>query len=291
MASRPSWDGYLKFNLISVPVKGYNAAVSGGGKLGAHLLHKKCNSRIRYQKVCPVCGEVDNDEIVSGYEVSKGHYVHVQAEEKGELKAEDDKAITVETFVPPDAIDPLYFSGRTYFLVPDGKVAHKPYGVLLEAMREHGRYAVAQVVFAGRAQLAVVRPCDNVLAMSLLSYESEVKKPSAFAGEVEHPSATAEERKLAGTLIEAATSDAFDLSSYRDEYTGKLMQLIERKAKRSKPAAAKGREEPAVINLMDALKQSLSRTQKPAKAARGAKGSKRAAGRSRKPAHPRRKTG
>lgn len=291
MPARPSWDGYLKFNLISVPVKGYNAAESGGGKIGAHLLHKKCNSRIRYKKVCPLCGEVDNDEIVSGYEVSKGHYVQVRAEEKGELKAEDDKAITVETFVPPEAIDPSYFSGRTYFLVPDGKVAQKPYGVLLEAMRERDRYGVAQVVFAGRAQLAVVRPCEKVLAMSLLNYASQVKKPATFAAEVDPPAASAEERKLAGALIEAATASAFDLGAYHDAYTGKLLKLIERKAKRSKPTA-KGRDEPAVINLMDALKQSLSRTRKRPKAARSAKGAKRAVARARKDAaRPRRKTG
>src|SRR5438105_13839585 len=122
MASRPSWSGFLKFNLISVPVKGYNAATSGGGKIGFHLLHKTCNSRIGYKKVCPIHGEVPNDEIVSGYEYAKGEYVIVGAEEKSGLKSEDDKAISVDTFVPADAIDPVYFSGRSFYLVPDGKV-------------------------------------------------------------------------------------------------------------------------------------------------------------------------
>src|SRR5438876_4735593 len=124
---RPSWSGFLKFNLISVPVKGYNAAAAGGGKIGFHLLHKKCNSRIRYKKVCPVHGEVENDEIVSGYEYGKGQYVIVDADERGGLKSEDDKSISVDTFVAADAIDPVYFSGRTYYLLPDGKVAQKPY--------------------------------------------------------------------------------------------------------------------------------------------------------------------
>jgi DNA end-binding protein Ku len=288
MPSRPSWQGFLKFNLISVPVKGYNAAAGGGGKIGFHLLHAKCHNRIRYKKVCPVHGEVASDEIVSGYEVAKGQYVVVGKEERGELSSEDDKAINVAAFVPPEAIDPVYFSGRSYYLVPDGKVAQKPYAVLLDAMRDQGRYAVAQVVFSGRGQVAVVRPCEGVLAMSLLSYQSELKKPSAFAADVDKPSVSGEERKLAETLIEAATAADFDLAQFKDEYAGKLTQLIERKARRAKRVATGGREEPAVINLMDALRQSLHRARK-----KPGKASGKGAARARKTARatPRRKTG
>ncbi len=267
MASRPSWSGFLKFNLISIPVKGYSAATAGGGKIGFHLLHKGCNSRIRYKKVCPIHGEVENDEIVSGYEYAKGQYVIVDAEERGGLKAEDDKAISVDTFVPASAIDPVYFSGRSYYLLPDGKVAQKPYGVFLEAMRDQERFAVAQVVFGGRAQVAVVRPCEGLLAMTLLSYESEVKKPAVFEGEVDKFSASAEERRLAETLIGAATNEDFDLGKYKDEYADKLAQLVKGKAKHKQRSASRGREEPAVINLMDALRQSLHRAQKGAKKA------------------------
>ncbi|MBV9122008.1 MAG: Ku protein [Planctomycetes bacterium] len=293
MPSRPSWEGFLKFNLISVPVKGYNAAASGGGKIGAHLLHKKCHSRIRYKKVCPVHGEVANDEIVSGYEVSKGQYVLVDADERGELKSEDDKTIAVDAFVRPEVIDPVYFSGRSYYLVPSGKVAQKPYTVLLEALRDEGRYAVAQVVFAGRAQVAVVRPCQGVLAMTLLSYESQVKAPAPFASEVEKPAVSAQERKLAQTLIEAATAEEFDLSRYKDEYTGKLAKLIESKTGKKKRSTGKAGEEPAVINLMDALRQSLTRARKgPARppAAPG-KGGKKTTSRKATRTPRRRKTG
>ena len=145
MASRPSWSGFLKFNLISVPIQGYNAAVSGGGKIGFHLLHAKCHERIRYKKVCPIHGEVDNDEIISGYEVAKGQYVEVPKDERQELRDEDDKTIGVETFIHPADIDPAFFSGRSFFLVPDGKVAQKPYVVMLEAMHllVESRFAVA----------------------------------------------------------------------------------------------------------------------------------------------------
>jgi DNA end-binding protein Ku len=262
MAARPSWSGYLKFSLISVPVKGYNAATSGG-KIGFHMLHAKCHHRIHYKKVCPIHGEVSNDEIVSGYEVSKGNYVVVDKEERAGVKIEDDKTISVDTFVHPDALDPNYFSGRSYFLVPDGKVAQKPYGVMLEAMRERGRYAIAQVVFAGRAQLAAVHPAGHVMAMTLVSYASDLKKPEAFADEVAETAASSEEHKLAESLIDASTSEKFDLGRYTDEYAGKLSKLVEGKTKHAKKiVGAPDREEPAVINLMDALRQSIERTQK-----------------------------
>lgn len=288
MAARPSWSGFLKFNLISIPVKGYNAAASGG-KIGFHLLHKKCHSRIRYKKVCPVHGEVDNDEIVSGYEYAKGQYVTVDSEERGKLKTEDDKAISVDTFVLSGAIDPVYFSGRTYYLVPDGKVAQKPYGVFLDAMQEKGCSAVAQVVFAGRAQVAVVHPCAGVLAMTLLSFEDEVKKPAAFAAEVDERAATSQELQLAETLIDAATTDTFDLAHYKDDYADKLARLVGGKTKRKQGTKRPGPQEPAVINLMDALRASLDH----AKKSKAGKASRKTAGHGRKaaPKHGTRKTG
>ncbi len=281
MASRPSWQGFLKFNLISVPVKGYNAVAGGSGKIGFHLLHKGCNGRIRYQKVCPIHGEVSNDEIVSGYEVAKGQYVIVEKDERGELRAEDEKAIAIDAFVAPAAIDPIYFSGRTYYLVPDGKVAQKPYAVLLDALRAEGRQAVAQVVFSGKSQVTVVRPYGRLLAMSLLTYPSEIKSPSAFEDDIQAPDVSAEERRLAKTLIAAATAEDFDLTRYKDQYADKLVRLIEGKTRHEERAVEPGQEEPAVINLMDALKQSLNRARKdktsgkgsprPRKASRGGK--------------------
>jgi DNA end-binding protein Ku len=242
-------------------VKGYNATASGGGKIGFHLLHSTCHSRIRYKKVCPIHGEVPNDEIISGYEAAKGQYVTVEKEERAALKAEDEKTIEIDSFVEPQALDPIYFSGRSYYLVPDGKVAQKPYAVLHDAMKAESRYAVGQVVFAGRAQVAVVRPAGDVLAMTLLSYESEMKKPEDFEDEVKEGAVSSEERKLAETLIEAATAKDFDLGAYKDEYNSKLAHLVEGKSrKRRKHSTVAGEEEPAVINLMDALRQSLKRT-------------------------------
>lgn len=258
MPARPSWEGFLTFNLISIPVKAYSAAVSGGGKIGFHLLHAKCGERIRYKKVCPIHGEVSNEEIVSGYEYAKGEYVTVPAGEKAKLKAEDDKAIAIDTFVAPDAIDPIYYSGRTYYLVPNGPAAQKPYAVLMEAMSSHDRHAIAQVVFSGRGQVAIVRPFAGLLVMTLLNFESQVKQPSAFADEVSAANVSAEERRLAASLLESATTDELELSRYKDDYAAKLAKLIEKKSHgASRRVRAEAGERP-VMDLMDALRKSLT---------------------------------
>src|SRR5947208_3034048 len=118
MAMRSSWEGYLRLNLISVPVKAFSATVSGKGRIGFHLLHSTCNSRIRYKKVCPIHGEVPNDEIVSAYEHAKDQYVVVKKEELQKLKPDADKAIDIDVFIKPADIDPVYFTERSYYLVP-----------------------------------------------------------------------------------------------------------------------------------------------------------------------------
>jgi DNA end-binding protein Ku len=254
--TRPSWEGHLTFNLVSIPVKAFNAVGATSGKIGFHLLHKGCNERIRYKKVCPVHGEVGNDDIVSGYEYQKGQYVTVEKDEKGELREKDDKAISIDTFVTPDAIDPIYFSGRTYYLVPNGPAAQKPYAVMFEAMRAHDRLAVARLVLSGRGHVAVVRPFGKLLGMTLLAFEDQVKAPAPFEAEVRPPAVSAKEKGLAEALLESATSD-FDLHQYRDDYAERLAKLVQGKARRKlgkaghAPAAATG-------DLMDALRKSLA---------------------------------
>jgi DNA end-binding protein Ku len=287
MASRPSWEGFLTFNLISIPVKAYNA-IGAGGKIGFHLLHAKCNQRIRYKKVCPVHGEVHNDEIVSGYEFAKGEYVTVEKKERTDLRDTDDKAIAIDTFVATDAIDPVYFSGRTFYLVPNGPAAQKPYAVLMAAMSGHDRHAVARVVLSGRGQLAVIRPFGRLLGMTLLNFEDQVKAPAPFEAEVGSPAVSAEERKLAETLVESATTD-FDLTRYRDDYAARLAKLVNTKARRKSRRAGSAGE--AVPDLMEALRRSLGQ-QRPRKRkrTRAAGTAKRAVtGRWRKPAAPARR--
>lgn len=266
---RSSWKGYLRLSLVSVPVQAFTASVSGGGKIHLNQLHDECHSRIKYQKVCPIHGEVSSSEIVSGYEYSKGNYVVVEPDELDKLRTEGDRAINIDTFISPEEIDPLYFDGRTYYLVPDGPVGQKPYAVLYRGMEEQNKYAVGQAVFSGKEQLILVRPVDGLLTMSMLSYESQVRPPSALHDEFEKPTVTKEELRLAETLITASTAEDFDLSKYEDLYTARLTQLIEAKVEGREVVSPPAEEEAPVINLMDALRKSVAQAKggKPKKAA------------------------
>ena len=131
-----------------------------------------------------------------GY-VGGSQYVVVGTDEKGELRERDDKAISIDTFVSPDAIDPIYFSGRTYYLVPNGPAAQKPYAVMFDAMRAHHRLAIARLVLSGRGHIAVVRPFGRLLGMTLLAFEDQVKAPGPFEAEVGSPAVSAHEKRAA----------------------------------------------------------------------------------------------
>src|SRR5262245_38089849 len=281
MALRSSWEGFLRLNLISVPVKAYSATVANRGKIGFHQIHAKCNSRIRYKKVCPIHGEVPNDEIVSGYEIADGQYVLIDRKELTKLRPDADKAISIDVFIRPEALDPVYYTDRTYYLVPDGEVGRQAYAVLTKVMAYDGRYAVATMVLSGRAQVVLIRPVGKLLAVTVLSYDTQLKKPAEFESEVKDVHAGAAEVKLAKSLVESSTADEFDFGKYQDDYTEHVRDLIESRAKGRKIVAERDEEEPAIINLMDALKQSLTEAKsggKPRKPRKATKARRRKAG-------------
>jgi len=277
MAMRSSWKGYLKLSLVSVPVQAFNATASSGGEIHFNQLHSVCNNRIKYQKVCPIHGEVSKDEIVLGYEYAKGQYTIIDPDEIEKLRTENDKAIEIEEFVAPAALDPMYFDGRNYYLVPDTVVGQKPYAVLQEAMAKRDRCGIARVIFSGKEQVVMVRPLDGLLMMSMLTYDAELRKPEAFADEVHKPELSAQEVKLAEMLIDASTAKKFDIAKYRDLYTERLTELINAKVEGKDVVSPPADEEVPVINLMDALKQSLNRSGKATPAAKKAKPSKKMA--------------
>lgn len=258
---RASWKGFIKLSLVSIPVKGYTAAVSGGGKIAFHQLHAPCHNRIRYQKVCPVHGVVKEDEIVKGYEYAKDQYVVVDPEELERLQPTDKRSINIEAFVDPSAIDPIYFAGKSYYLTPDGPAGQKPYGLLVEAMVQEHLYCVAQVVLTGRTEVMVLRPVEGVLTMSALDYEAQVRPASSFADEVEPREFSAKEFELTKALVEATTTDKFDLSAYKDLYNQQLAELIESKVAGKEVVTAPAEQPRQVINLMDALRASVAEAQ------------------------------
>jgi DNA end-binding protein Ku len=262
MAARSQWKGFLKISLVSVPVKAYTTTTSGGGAIHLNQLHAECNSRIQYKKTCPIHGEVQQDQIVSGYEYAKDQYVVVDTDELDKLRTEDDKAIRVDVFFPPEALDPVYLMGKNYFLVPEGPVGQKAYQVIYQGMVDSGRNAIAQVVMHGKEQLVMLRPHEGLLVMSVLNFANQVSSASAFDDEISKGPIDNQELQLVNTLIKGSSTDKPDLNKYKDVYTEKLTKLIEAKVAGQELVSPPPAEHAHVINLMDALKQSVAQIQK-----------------------------
>jgi len=292
MAPRTSWKGFLKLSLVSVPVKAFTAN-NTSEEVRLNQLHDGCHNRVRYKKVCPEHGELKANEIVSGYEYSKDQYVVIDPEEVQKLRSISDRSINIDGFVSPDDVDPVYFAGKAYYLMPDGAAGGKPYALLLRGMVDANVIGIAQVVLSGREQLVMIRPVENMLVMTVLSYAKRVRAIDEFTREIGQQKMTKEELALADTLIKASIIDGFDIERYKDEYVEKLQKLIQMKIDGEEIVQVPDVEEPKIINLMDALKKSVAEAQlggrKKMAPSEKAVGKKKAA--AKKPAVRRKKTG
>jgi DNA end-binding protein Ku len=254
---RASWKGQLRFGLVSLAVEAVNARSREEGDIHFHQLHAKCHNRIRYEKVCPVHGEVENDEIVSGYEYSRGKYVEVEPEELDALRTEKEKSLTIDTFIEPEQLDLIYLDGRMYYLVPSGPDAQESYRVLASALEQEGRIGIGHIVMSGKDQVVAIRAHHDRLQMAMLNYEKELRQDSDFPVSV--AKVAPKKLKLAKDLIRSWSDRRFDFSAYEDQYRDRLAELIEAKVSGKETVEApEDEEEPAVINLMDALKRSVA---------------------------------
>lgn len=255
---RASWRGMLRFGLVAFPVQAFNALLPQHGHVAFHQLHAKCHSRIRHEKTCPLHGPVTNDEIVSGYEYARGKYVIVDEEELDELRTAKEKSLTIDSFVEPDLIDPIYFDGRMYYLAPYGDEGMEPYAVFLAALAKQQRVGVGTMVFSGREHVVLVRPLEDVLHLAMLNYADEIKEPNDAAVHLPPVRGADKKVKLAEQLIESMTEDALDLSKYEDRYHEKVEEFINAKLE-DREVVKPAEDEPAeVINLMDALRKSVA---------------------------------
>jgi DNA end-binding protein Ku len=201
---------------------------------------------------------VSNDQIISGFEYRKGKYIEVEPEELEAVRTKKERALTIEAFVDPAAIDPVYFDGRMYYLVPDGPASQEPYAIIAEAMERAECWGIGQIVFSGKDQLVAVRPFDGRLHMAMLNFDEEIKTPAEVLPRPKHGAGAAKQVKLAQSLIDAWYSDDFDFTSYDDNYRERLERLIEAKKKGQDVVEPEGEEEgPEFISLMEALKKSV----------------------------------
>jgi DNA end-binding protein Ku len=256
--ARAIWSGNISFGLLNVPVKLYSAV--SRKQVSFRELRQSDASRIRHRRVAEADGEeVPYEEIVKGYELAPEQYVVLSRDELEELDPKKTRAIEIEDFVDLDDIDPIYFD-HPYFLGPD-KGAEKAYALLVKAMEDERKVAVARFVLRNREHLAAIRPMDGVLTLTTMRFADEVVSPKELDGVVpedgEKP--RKQELEMAKQLVASLTSD-FDASKYKDEYRDELMSLIERKAKGEKIVEAVS-EEPKPTkapDLMAALEESLA---------------------------------
>src|SRR3954451_23640236 len=227
---RSMWSGAISFGLVNVPVKLFSAVSKKTVRF--NQLNKDTGNRIQQKRVDPETGEeVGYDQIVKGYELTKDRYVVITPEELDALDPEKTRTVDIEDFVDLDEIDPVYYD-HPYYLVPD-KGAAKAYGLLLNAMQESGRVAIARVILRSKEQLVAIRPASDgsVLMMETMIFADEVVSTGDLDGlpDSEELKVSDREVAMAQQLIESL-SGAFEPERYRDEYREKVLDLIERKA-------------------------------------------------------------
>jgi len=255
MPPRSIGSGTISFGLVSIPVRLFVATHSEQPSF--NLLHQPCGSRIRQQVFCPRCERtVERSELVKGYAVAKDQYVTFGADELKALETAASSAIEIQEFVPLADVDPVFFAS-SHYLGPD-KGGEKAYRLLAQSMRETGRVALAQHVSRGKEHLVLIRPFADGLTLHTLYYADEIRPFDEIdrGGEV---TVRDGERELATRLISELSAERFDASGYRDHYRDRLDEAVTRKVEGQETVAATAATEaPRVIDLMEALKQSLA---------------------------------
>src|ERR1051326_1981915 len=250
---RSIWSGAISFGLVNVPVKLYSAVSRKSVRF--HQLHDADHVRIPQKRWCPADGEeVPYDNIVKGYEISPDRYVVIEPEELEALDPKKTRAIEIQEFVDLDEIDPIYFD-HPYYLAPD-KGAQKAYRLLLEAMQETNKVAIARVVIRQKENLVAIRATGDVMAMATMVFHDEVISPDTIDEIPEEGDAdvSAREVEMAQQLIESLSSD-FEPEKYHDEYRERVLELIEAKAAGQEITVQAPEEPAAVPDLMAALEQ------------------------------------
>jgi len=260
MPPRSTWKGHLRLSLVSCPVRLYNA-VSRSERVAFHLLHKDTHNRVQMKPHDPELGPVERSDLVKGYEYEKDQYVIFTDEDFEKVQIESSKAIVIEKFVDAAEVDEIYYESP-YYLAPDGKVAEETFRVVQWAMREKNKVALSRVVLSSRERLIALAVRDKGLLVMTLRNANEVRDADEFFTDIEDEEPEKEMLDLAAALIEQK-SGKFDPSEFKDRYQDAVIEMVKAKVKGQEPVIAKAPERGKVINLMDALRQSLDADRKP----------------------------
>jgi DNA end-binding protein Ku len=260
----------LSFGLVSIPVKIYSTS-EPSHEVHFHLVHEGCGERLHQQYVCAKHGKVERDEIIKGYELTKGNFVELSKSELSALEAVASDEIAITEFVPATAIDPVFID-RSYYLGP-GKAADRAYQLFRDALTQAELIAIASYAARGKQYIVSLRPYETGLVMHQLRYIDEVK-PWSEVPTVKHVKAAPAELALAKQFIDSLRHETFDPTQYKDEVKDRVRALIARKAKGGEITAPPSVERAPVTDLMAALKASLGAQQSAPNGARRAHAAK-----------------
>lgn len=253
---RAIWSGAVSFGLVSIPVKLYNAV--SRKSVSFNQIDSRTGARIRYKKVSDADGEeVPSEAIVKGYALSSGDYVLLGDDELGALDPEASRTVEIEQFVDLDEIDPIYYDAA-YYAAPD-KAAKKPYALLVKAMEEQNRVAIARFVMRSKQYLSVLRADDGILVLATMVYADEVNDPAALVelDDVDDVEVSDRELRMARQLVDSLTEE-FDPGKFEDTYRNRVLDLIERKAAGEEVLAPPTPvAETQLVDLMAALEESV----------------------------------
>ena len=256
MAARPTWKGFLKISLVNIPIRVFPATDSAA-TISFNQLHGECQTRIQQKRWCPKCErEVPLSEVVKGYEFEKGRYVVMDEEDLSKVRPESTRVIDLVQFAPAESIDPIYVE-RPYYLAPDGQMGQEAFAVIREGMK--GMAGIGKLALYGREYLVAVQPKDKGLVMYTMRRSNEVRSMDAIDELANVPAKVKpEEIKLAKQVISNFEGE-LDLREYKDAYQEELQRIIDAKIAGEEVVAASEEAPPKVVNLMDALRQSLDR--------------------------------
>lgn len=267
MAARAYWQGQIRLALVSIPVEVY-PAVKSGASIAFRQIHEPSGKPISYEKVVQGVGPVDRDEIVKGYELSKGNFVLLDDEEIEAVKIESRKTLELVQFVDAHEIDVFYFE-KPYYVVPADDLAEEAFVVLREALKQARKVALGQLSVRGREQLVSLKPCGKGLVLETMRYEDEVRKAQGYFKDIPNAKPSKDMLDLAKALIDQKTAP-FDAGEFHDRYVDALKKLIDKKARSKGKRILEDVSDPAprggsnVIDLMAALKKSVGTEKKPA---------------------------
>lgn len=270
---RSIWKGHIRFSLVTIPIRIYNA-VDTGEAIKFNQLHKEDNGPVGYEKKCKKCGKaLTSEEIVKGYEFEPEQYVIVSPDDLAKIKLKSTKVIEIEGFIDANEVHPSLYESP-YFAGPDGMVAAKTYSLLTQALKTSGKVGIGKVVLRDREEVVMVGPMDGGIVLYKLRNPEELRKMENVP-QIEKKEVNKDELKLSISLVESMASSLKEMD-LTDRYRDAMREMIEAKIA-GKEVVQVAEEEKPVVDIMSALKQSIEQAKAKKKPMEKAKGEKQPA--------------